>query len=219
MKKILIFCALFALTSCLLKNNQTAPDSIPAGIYKLDKSHASLIFRVNHLGFSKYTARFKRFDAELKFDPTNPAESQVTATIDPTSIETDYPHTKKLNFNNMLQSKQWLSVAQFPKIKFRSTKIELTGGNKARIIGELSLHGISKEVVLDAVFNGGYSEHPMDPSGSRIGFSATGSLNRSDFGIAFGIPEKGTNMGVSDEVEFILEVEFTKPATISIIGN
>lgn len=219
MKKILILCALLALTSCLLKNNKVVPDDLPAGVYKLEKSHASLIFRVNHLGFSNYTARFKRFDAELKFDPKNPAESQVTAMIDPTSIETDYPNTKKLNFNKVLQGKQWLGVAQFPQIKFRSTKIELTGNNSAKITGELSLHGISKEVVLNAVFNGGYADHPMDPNGARIGFSATGSLNRSDFGISFGIPEQGSNLGVSDKVELTLEVEFTKPTITTTIGN
>lgn len=219
MKKILIFCTLLVLVSCFSKNNKVASDELPAGVYKLEKSHASLIFRVNHLGFSNYTARFKRFDAELKFDPKKPAESQVTATIDPTSIETDYPDAKKLNFNSVLQSKQWLGVVQFPRIKFRSTKVELTGKNTAKIIGELSLHGITKTVVLNAVFNGGYAGHVMDPSGARIGFSATGSLNRSDFGISFGIPDKDSNLGVGDKVEFTLEVEFTKPTVTTPLGN
>ena len=66
-------------------------DEVPAGSYKLDREHASLIFRVNHLGFSNYTARFKRFDAKLEFDPRNLAASKVTATVDPDSLETDYP--------------------------------------------------------------------------------------------------------------------------------
>lgn len=210
---------MLALASCFSKNNKVVSDDLPAGVYKLEKSHASLIFRVNHLGFSNYTARFKRFDAELKFDPKKPADSQVTATIDPTSIETDYPDAKKLNFNSVLQSKQWLGVAQFPQIKFRSTKVELTGKNTAKIIGELSLHGITKKVVLNAVFNGGYAGHVMDKSGARIGFSATGSLNRSDFGISFGIPDKDSNLGVGDKVEFTLEVEFTKPTVTTPLGN
>ena len=99
MKKISAVLILFAITFCSPSGKQaeTKPvsnsvaEGISSGTYKLDKSHASLIFKVNHMGFSNYTARFKRFDAELKFDPKKPADSQVTATIDPTSIETDYP--------------------------------------------------------------------------------------------------------------------------------
>lgn len=209
MKKISAICILFALTFC---SSQHPSNGIPAGNYKLDKTHASLIFRVDHLGFSNYTARFKRFDASLDFDPAHPTKSKVVATIDPTSLETDFPNTKKLNFNNMLQDKNWLNVAHFSQIKFVSNEIKITGKNSADIIGEISLHGVKKPLILSATFNGGYAGHPMDPSGARIGFSAKGSLNRSDFGIAFGIPAVGSKMGVSDKVEIILEVEFSKPA-------
>lgn len=210
MKHILIICLLFTFVACLSHRLDNSKIMVPAGSYKLDKSHASLIFRVNHLGISNYTARFKRFDAQLQFDPKNPTSSSIIAKIDPTSIETDFPD-KKVNFNAMLQKAQWLDVAKFPQITFASKEIIITGKNKARITGELSLHGIKHPVILDAIFNGGYEKHDFDPSGSRIGFSAHGSLKRSDFGITFGIPEAGSKMGVGDEVEFFLEVEFTKP--------
>lgn len=220
---IITFCALTALASCLpekqteqrSQQNPTAiiessKNQIPAGAYKLDRSHASLIFRVNHMGFSNYTARFKHFDANLQFDPQNPTKSQVAAVIDPTSIETDYPDAKKLDFNAQLQGENWLNVLHFPKIIFRSKKIIMAGEKTADIMGELDLHGIKKPVILKATFNGGYASHPMDPSGSRIGFSAHGSFKRSDFGIKYGIPAPGSNMGVGDDIEFIIEAEFTR---------
>lgn len=210
MKKIFTLCFLIIFSSCKQQGVDAAIAELPAGSYKVDKTHASLIFRVNHLGLSNYTARFKRFDAELDFDVLNPVKAKVVATIDPTSLETDFPE-KKPDFNAMLQKPQWLDVVKFPKIIFRSQKVELTGKNTARVVGELELHGIKKEVVMNVKFNGGYASHDFDPSGSRIGFSAVGVLKRSDFGIIFGIPEKGSKMGVGDEVEFVIEAEFTRP--------
>jgi polyisoprenoid-binding protein YceI len=134
----------------------------------------------------------------------------VTATIDPSSIETDYPDPA-YDFNAQLQNQDWLDVAQFPQITFRSTRVELTGPNTAHITGGLALHGMTHPVTLDATFNGGYAGHPMDPMGARIGFSAHGSLMRSEFGIAIGVPPAGSTFGVGDMVEFVIEAEFTQP--------
>lgn len=183
---------------------------VPAGTYTLDKTHASLTFRVDHLGLSRYTARFTRMDAQLQFDPENLAASSVTASVDPTSIETDFPDPTP-DFDAMLQSAEWLNAAKFPEITFQSTKIESTGADTMRMTGELGMHGVTHPVIMDVTFNGGYAGLPMDPSGARIGFSAKGILKRSDFGITVGIPAPGTTMGVGDEVEFMIEAEFTKP--------
>lgn len=181
--------------------------NVPAGDYALDKAHAHLSFRVDHLGFSNYTAQFKRFDAQLKFDPENLAASSVTATIDPRSL--DLP-TPPAGFVDTLLGAQWLDAKQFPQMTFRSTRVERIAANKARVTGDFTLHGVTQPVTFDATFNGGYAGHPMDPN-ARIGFSARGALNRSAFGIAFGIPEPGSKMGVSDAVEFLIEAEFTGP--------
>ncbi|MET0497700.1 MAG: YceI family protein [Steroidobacteraceae bacterium] len=183
---------------------------VPAGSYTLDQSHASLLFRVNHLGFSNFTARFKRFEAQLQFDPNNLSASTLTATVDAKTLETDYPDPATLDFNAELQNDQWLDTARFPQITFRSVRIETTGKQAMRIDGELTLRGVTHPVTLDATYNGGYAGHPMDPH-ARIGFSAHGSFNRSDFGIAYGIPAPGTTMGVSDRVDVIIECEFTGP--------
>jgi polyisoprenoid-binding protein YceI len=180
---------------------------IPAGAYKLDKSHASLLFRVDHLSFSNYTGRFSRFDAQLQYDPAKPESSSVTVTIDPASLQVENPPE---GFITTLIGEQWLDAAKFPQMTFKSKKVTSTGKNQLRIDGDMTLHGVTQPVTLNAKFNGGYAGHPFDPN-ARIGFSAKGSLKRSVFGIAYGIPAPGTTMGVSDAVEVIFEAEFTGP--------
>lgn len=188
-----------------------ATDPLPAGTYKIDRAHTSLLFRVSHLGFSNYTARFKHVEATLELDPANPSAARLEAKIDPKSLETDYPDPATLDFNAQLTGPEWLDAAKYPEITLRSTAIELTGENTANITADLSLHGVTKPITLVATFNGGYAGHPFDRA-ARIGFSAHGSFKRSDFGIAYGIPAPGTTMGVSDDVEVIIETEFSGPA-------
>ena len=189
-----------------------APD-VPAGDYKMDPAHSTLIFRVNHLGFSKYTARFRRFDAQLRFDPRNLTATQLTATVDPRSIETDFPDPK-YNFNAELAGEQWLDAAKFPEIALRTTRVEDLGNQAMRVHAELTMHGVTRPIVLDATYNGGYVGHPMDPH-ARVGFSAHGVLRRSEFGISGGIPQAGANMGVGDQVAIVIETEFNGPPMAS----
>ncbi len=212
MKYLMAALALFALAACDQQSDekaQAAPvaTDAPAGDYTLDKHHASLTFRVDHLGFSIYTARFTSLDATLKFDPKNPAASVFEGTVDPNSLEVPSPPA---GFLTDLRGPQWLDTGKYPTITFRSTKIELTGPNTANVTGDFTLHGVTKPLTLAATFNGGYAGHPYDPNG-RIGFSAEGTLKRSDFGIAYGIPAPGTKMGVGDEIQVALESEFTGP--------
>ena len=180
---------------------------IPAGDYTLDKSHATLVFRVSHLGFSRYTAAFADFDAKLRFDQSNAGVSAVEATIDPKSLTLPAPPA---GFLAELTGPQWLNAATYPSITFKSTKIETTGPDTGKVTGDLTLHGVTKPVTLDVTYNGGYAGHPMDPH-ARVGFSAKGTFKRSDFGIAYGVPAPGTTMGVGDEVEVTIEAEFSGP--------
>ena len=180
-----------------------------AGVYDLDKTHASVTFRVDHLGMSRYTARFTGIDGRLNFDPANPAVMSVEASVDTGSIKTDYPNPTP-NFDAELAGPNWLDAARFPKITFKSTAVEPTGPNTAKVTGDFTLHGVTRPLVLDVTFNGGYEAAPMDP-GSRIGFSAQGKLKRSDFGVSYGVPQPGSTFGVGDEVEIQIEAEFTKP--------
>ncbi len=210
MKSRMSIAAIALASACAPPAEAPAPaapivSDAPAGEYVLDPSHADLSFRVNHIGMSMYTARFNAVDAVLQFDPAQPEAMSVAATIDVRSLALPAPPP---GFTEEMLGPQWFDAAQFPQISFRSTGVELTGANSARINGELTLHGITKPITLEATFNGGYAGHLMEPRG-RIGFSARGSLKRSDFGIAYGIPAPGSTMGVGDEVELIIEAEFS----------
>ena len=180
----------------------------PAGAYKLDKSHASVILRASHMGFSTYTTRFSRFDAGLTLDPSNLSASKVVATIDASSFEMDAAPQMCLD---IMKGPQMLDTAKFPQIVFKSEKIRVTGAKSMEISGTLTLHGVTRPTVLVATYNGGYAGMPnMDPQ-ARVGFSAHGSLKRSDFGIAYGVPAPGTTLGVGDLVNFSIEAEFIGP--------
>lgn len=206
---------LFALAAAALPGPAPAADAaaavssapVPSGTYTVDKTHTSLIFRVSHLGFSTYTGRFTRLDAKLQFDPANLAASRVDVTIDPRSIEADNAPS---GFLQTLAGKDWLDADRFPAMNFRTRSVEVTGSNTFRVNGELTLRGITRPVVLEARYNGGYASHPYEPN-ARVGFSAQGSFKRSDFGISYGVPAPGTTFGVGDEVAVILESEFSGP--------
>ncbi len=184
------------------------PAPPPAGEYQLDKSHASLVLRANHLGFSTYTTRFSRFDAKLTFDP-NIARSTVVTTIEAASFEMDAAPQMCLD---IMKGPQMLDTAKFPQIVFKSQNVRMTGARSMEISGTLTLHGVTRPMVLEASYNGGYAGVPnMDPH-ARVGFSAHGAFKRSDFGISFGVPAPGTTMGVGDTIDFSIEAEFTGPA-------
>jgi polyisoprenoid-binding protein YceI len=170
----------------------------PAGQYHMDKAH------------SNYTAQFAKVDGKLQFDPANPAAMKVEASIDPTSLVLNAPPA---GFLDKMLGKEFFDAAQFPKMTFVSTKVEATGPKTAKVTGDFTLHGVTKPVTLDVTYNGGYPPNSFDPGGARVGFSAHGVLKRSAFGMGFGVPAPGSTMGVSDEVDFAIETEFSsKPS-------
>lgn len=180
----------------------------PAGAYKLDRAHASIVLRASHMGFSTYTTRFSRFDADLAFDPKDLPASRVVTTIDASSFEMDAAPPMCLD---IMKGPQMLDTAKYPQIVFKSESVRMTAVKSMEIAGTLTLHGVTRPIVLTATYNGGYSGMPkMDPH-ARIGFSAHGSFKRSDFGITYGVPAPGTTMGVGDLIDFSIEAEFTGP--------
>jgi polyisoprenoid-binding protein YceI len=228
MRRYLVTCAVLTLAACAPKPAEQAktepatpaataapadplaegitvpPNTAPAGTYAIDKAHTNLTFRISHLGFSRYTADFDKVEGKLQFDPANPAAMTVEATIDPKSLDLNSPPA---GFRDQVVGKEFLDAAAFPSITFKSTKVAPTGPKTAAVTGNLTLHGVTKPVTLAVTFNGGYAANAYD--GARIGFSGKGVLKRSDFGIAHGLPAPGTNMGVSDNVEFAIETEFS----------
>ncbi len=182
----------------------------PAGLYKLDPSHASLIFRASHLGFSFYTGSFATFDAVLSFTPDDPGAMEVSASIDVSSLVVPTPPE---GFVAALLGEAWFNTGAHPEIHFQSTSITQTGPRLARVDGVLTFLGTRAPLSFEAEFVGGYPGFlPYDPQ-ARIGFTASGSLHRSDFGMTGGLPPEGSNMGVADAVSFRIDAEFLGPPT------
>jgi len=158
--------------------------------------HAAINFRVKHLGFSWLTGRFDKFSGTFSYDPAKPEASKLKVEIDTASVSSNHGERDK-----HLRSADFLEVDKFPTATFESTSVKPTGDGKAQITGKLTLHGVTKEVVLDAEHVGGGA----DPwGGQRDGFHGTTKLLLSDFAIK-------KDLGpASKEVELILDVEGVK---------
>ena len=174
---------------------------VPSGAYKMDPTHASIVWRVDHLGLSMYTARFTKFDMNLDLNVEDPAKSSVTATIDPTSIRTDYPGQKDFD-GNLATQPNFFNAGTFPEITFTATGIEMTGDKTAKIMGDLTMLGKSIPVTFDAELHGALAQHPFAKA-PAVGFSATGTIDRAAFGMS-AVPNIGA------EVEVMIQAEFLK---------
>lgn len=181
----------------------------PAGQYTLDKNHSTVTVRAMHFGLAHYTLRFDRVDGALTFDPANPTQSSVTASVPIASLSTTYSGDR--DFNAELQNSEWLNAAGFPVATFRSTNVELTGANTGRMTGDLTIRGQTHPATFDVTFNRAYRQHPMGAPFAELGFSAHGVIKRSDYGLRVLQPPAGGDAGVSDDVEIIIEAEFQQP--------
>jgi len=179
----------------------TKPADLPAGTYVLDKTHASLTAKLTHMGFSHYTLRFTSVDASFSYDPKAPQASKISVTVDPASIDTATgPDAFGLKFNKELAGDGWLEAAKFPTITFVSTSVDVGDGHKGKVTGDLTLHGVTKPVVLDVTFNG--VGGGFVPGGVKTGFSASTTIKRSEFGVAKYVPLVGDDVTLNIEVEF-----------------
>lgn len=181
-----------------------------AGTYAIDPTHTSVTWRVDHFGLSQYTGRFKTVDATLQFNPEDPSANSITVTIDPLSVETDYPADYKASHadspyatwnEDLGRNANWLNGDAFPQITFTSTSVTQETANTGKVTGDLTFLGVTKPVTLDVTYNG-KANFPWAPNADKIGFSARTVLKRSDFGNATYAPNIG------DEVEVIIETEF-----------
>lgn len=166
----------------------------PAGRYELDPTHSSLSFSINHVGLSNYVARFTKYHVTLELDSANLAGSSVVATLDPTSIRTDYsadyralhPDSKFQSWDeDLAQSDKFFDAGRHPQIEFRSTHAEQTAPGALTIAGDLILLGQTKPITLEATLVGSAPTHPFYKGGGAIGFSATGTFDRSSFGMNY----------------------------------
>jgi polyisoprenoid-binding protein YceI len=206
MKLVKISAVIFVLglTSCVSwVFAKSAFNDMPTGAYKLDLSHASIVWKVSHLGLSNYVARFTEFDAAIDYNANDIGKSQVTASINPMSIQTAYPNAVEKDFNNILATeKGWFNANSFTSINFASTSIDMTSEKTAMMKGNLTFLGVTKEITLDVVLNGAMTKQPFTGK-PTMGFSATTSIVRSDFGMNKYVPSIGDKVEVMIEGEFI----------------
>ncbi len=206
MKYLLLAAALLMLPLSARAETATLAE-LPAGKYELDKTHASITWKVMHMGLAKYTARFNTFDSTVTLDPAAIENSTVTVDISPMSIETDYPNPEQEDFDKKLATgENWFNAGTYPDIKFVSKTIEKTGDNTAKITGDLSFLGVTKPVTLDATLNGAMVSHPFTKK-AAFGISAHTTITRSDWGMSGGLPHVG------DDVEVLIEAEYFQADT------
>jgi polyisoprenoid-binding protein YceI len=173
------------------------------GVWRHDEYHSSVLFSIRHLGLAKVRGRFERFEAALTVGETI-AETSITATIDLGSI-----NTNNADRDAHLQSTDFFSTGEHPEMIFVSTGI-IGAGDSWKLSGDITLNGVTKPITFDVEFNG---VELFTPTGNHhAGFTATGTIKRSQFGIEFGIMPLGVDrLALADDVKVELDLEFIEP--------
>jgi polyisoprenoid-binding protein YceI len=176
-----------------------AVPALAADAYKIDAAHTETGFTVKHLLISNVRGNFGKTAGTVVYDEADPTKSKVEATIDVASV-----NTRDEKRDGHLKGGDFFDVAKFPTMTFKSTKVEKAASG-LKVTGDLTLHGVTKQVVLEVA---GPSAEVKDPYGlTRRGLSATGQLNRKDFGVSY-----GPDAIVSDLVKIQIEAELIKDA-------
>jgi len=184
------------LLLALLQATPPVAPAAPTNTWAPDPAHSAVGFRVRHLGITWVNGTFKQWTAELKYDPANPEAASVTARIQTASIDSDNERR-----DNDVRS-NYLVADSFPEIAFTSRKVERTGEGRLRITGDLTLHGVTRPVVLDTEVGGVLTT----ARGRRTAFSATTTIKRQDFGITLNRLMEGAQI-VGDDVRITIDVE------------
>lgn len=163
------------------------PAQIQAGTYAVDPGHTQVGWRVSHMGFSNYAGSFSDVSGTLDLQPKNPASSKLSIKIPVASVTTT---SDKLT--GELKGDQWLDAGKFPEMTFVSTKVTPEGKDKAKVAGNLTLHGVTKPVTLDVILVGA-GVNPLNKK-ITVGFEATGTLKRSEFGVKTYVPLIGDDL-------------------------
>ena len=189
--------AVLLLSTPVMAQAITDPSTVKAGNYALESSHARVAFAIDHMGFSTWYGDFSGTRGSLTLDPANVAASKLDITIPAASVTTTNAIVDK-------ELKAWFAVEKFPNITFKSTTVTSTGKDTAKVTGDLTFHGVTKPVTLDVKFHGAGS-NPMSKA-YTVGFDATGSLKRSDYGVSKYVPVVG------DKVDLFISAPFEKKA-------
>lgn len=170
--------------------------------WELDPSHTELGFRVRHLMVSWTRGRFGKFAGTLELDEQDLTRSKVSVRIDPRTIDTGWKER-----DDHLRSADFFDVERYPELTFESTRVE-QAGDHLRLTGELKVHGVAKEVTLDAE---PLTPVSKDPWGNlHVGTRATAKLSRREFGLSWNKALETGGVAVGDEIELALEIEFVR---------
>ncbi|AOJ72615.1 MULTISPECIES: YceI family protein [Burkholderia] len=176
----------------------TAEAAVPAGRYTLDPHHWSIVFDVDHFKYSRFTMRFDRASAQLDWRAGGLADSGVTASIDAASIDTNVPLLDKL-----VAGADALDAARYPQIRFDGAHFTRTSATQGTLAGNLTIRGATRPVTLAVTFNG-YGRNPLTKQ-DTLGFSASGTFSRAQFGVTSWFPAVGDHVRVRIEAEFVKE--------------
>lgn len=168
--------------------------ALAAEKYEIDPTHTQVQFTYSHLGFSNITGRFDQVQGDFRFDVADPTQSSVTITIPVQSISTGVD-----KLDEHLLKADFFDAAQFPTATFTSTGVTAAGEGKLAVAGDLTIHGVTRPVVLDVTINK-IGEHPMRKR-PAAGFDARATLKRSDFGVGAYVPMVGDEVTLSITVE------------------
>jgi polyisoprenoid-binding protein YceI len=190
------------MSSSVLALALLMPLAVSAATYEIDPAHTSVQFSVRHMMISNVRGEFTKLSGKVVGDAAKPTETTVEATIDATSID-----TRNEKRDEHLRSPDFLDTAKFPTLTFKSTKVE-KAGDVWKVAGDLTLHGVTKPVVLDVT---NLTPPMKDPWGNtRIGAQATTKISRQDFGIVFNKTLDGGGVLVGDEIAITIDVEVTQ---------
>ena len=188
---------LFSCSRILTPDQTSEVTEVRAGQYILDPNHASLIWKLNHLGFSTFIGTFNEFEASLDFDPEDIENASLEVVINTSSLDVDIPE-----FEEELRGDNWFDVAVFPQAVYRTTRfVESVDEDTFLFEVDLTLLGTTAPVSLEVNFHGG-GRNFLTRS-YTVGFSGSAKFNRSDFGL-----DRFTSFGVGDEIDLEIHVEF-----------
>ncbi|MDF3012152.1 MAG: ycel4 [Cellvibrio sp.] len=190
------------ISVCLASCGSLIKPSVTTGIaqlekgnYKLDQTHVSVLFKINHMGLSTFVGRFNKVDASLQFDPANIAAAKLSAVIDVASLDANNP-----DLEQTLRGSSWLDTEKYPQAFFKTTSVSVLDPNSAVFAGELTLHGVTAPMDLTVTFHGGANN--MLTGFYTLGFSATSAFNRSTYGIDYLVPAIGDQVAIEVFAEF-----------------
>ncbi len=174
-----------------------------AAAWKLDPAHSAAEFKVKHMMISNVKGRFTGLSGSLELDESNIANSRVEATIDAASLHTGDPQR-----DAHLKSADFFDAEKFPTLTFRSTAIRPAGPGELAVTGDLTIHGVTREVTFQVE---GPTAPQKDPWGAtRVGLSATAKINRKDFGLTWNTALETGGILVGEEVAIALDIQFVK---------